>query len=337
MRSLAKFLMLLCLLAVGHGAWAQSSGTDTYVYTDPQGTPLAEADANGNITATFDYTPYGSTALGTPPNGPGYTGHVNDPETNLVYMQARYYDPVTGHFVSADPIGIEAGDAFSFNRYVYVNNNPIMHIDATGEACGGNGEVSGKVQAMRDTSDHCDGAKSEHASSSQGDSEAASSNFSPSSWQWVIIGFSQQLCSMGIQASCAENSYVSDPAPSNGKEAGLAAAGGLIAGVATATISEGETTELTAGHMGIIGEIQELRGSISMQGGTMTVRVDMIRGNIKNPLSVINNLKTLAANSGAQTLRIEGTIANPGLYKVLSSRYGMTSQGAIDSITIRVH
>jgi hypothetical protein len=49
--------------------------------------PLAEADANGNITKTYDHTPYGTTVLGTPPNGVGYTGHVNDPETNLVYMQ----------------------------------------------------------------------------------------------------------------------------------------------------------------------------------------------------------------------------------------------------------
>jgi len=140
MRTMTKLLMLLCLLVAERGAFAQSAGTVTYVYTDPQGTPLAEADTSGNITATFDYTPYGTTALGTPPNGPGYTGHVNDPETNLVYMQARYYDPATGHFLSTDPLPPSAGDAFKFNRYAYVNNNPIMGIDPTGmdgdEDCG---------------------------------------------------------------------------------------------------------------------------------------------------------------------------------------------------------
>ena len=150
MRSLTKLLMLLCLLIVGRGAWAQSSGTDTYVYTDPQGTPLAEADANGNITATFDYTPYGSTALGAPPNGPGYTGHVDDPETNLVYMQARYYDPVTGHFLSVDPKSLQIGNAFSFNNYDYANNNPILNIDPDGReaACvsiGKCGDFSGDL------------------------------------------------------------------------------------------------------------------------------------------------------------------------------------------------
>jgi RHS repeat-associated protein len=135
MRRMTKLLMLLCLLVVGHSAFAQSTGTVTYVYTDPQGTPLAEADASGNITATFDYTPYGTTALGNPPNGPGYTGHVNDPETNLVYMQARYYDPATGRFLSSDPESPRAGNTFNFGRYTYTNDNPVVGTDPTGKQC----------------------------------------------------------------------------------------------------------------------------------------------------------------------------------------------------------
>ena len=117
-------LVLLC--GVAH------ANTVTYVYTDPQGTPLAEADANGNITATFDYAPYGSQVLGTPPNGPGYAGHVNDPDTGLVYMQARYYDPATGRFLSVDPFAPAAANVFNFGRYVYANNNPIKNTDPDG-------------------------------------------------------------------------------------------------------------------------------------------------------------------------------------------------------------
>jgi len=122
-------LGLVLLLASAH-AMAQS--TVTYVYTDQQGTPLAEADANGNITATFDYAPYGSQALGNAPNGPGYTGHVNDPDTGLVYMQARYYDSATGRFLSVDPVGPAAGNTFNFSRYAYANNNPIVNMDPDG-------------------------------------------------------------------------------------------------------------------------------------------------------------------------------------------------------------
>ncbi|THD04525.1 hypothetical protein B1991_17375, partial [Rhodanobacter lindaniclasticus] len=44
----ALVLLMLWLGGVAH------AGTVTYVYTDAQGTPLAEADASGNITATFD-------------------------------------------------------------------------------------------------------------------------------------------------------------------------------------------------------------------------------------------------------------------------------------------
>jgi RHS repeat-associated protein len=89
------------------------AGRVTYVYTDAQGTPLAKADANGNIIATFDYAPYGAQALGTPPSGPGHTGHVNDLDTGLVYMQARYYDPAVGRFLSVDPMGPASGNTFT--------------------------------------------------------------------------------------------------------------------------------------------------------------------------------------------------------------------------------
>ncbi len=135
-----KGFLLFSLLLMTCAVHAQQH-TITYVYTDSQGTPLAEADAQGNITATFDYAPYGSQALGTAPNGPGYTGHVNDPDTGLIYMQARYYDPASGRFLSTDPVGPSAGNLYGFNRYAYANNNPIVNIDPDGrnitEALGG--------------------------------------------------------------------------------------------------------------------------------------------------------------------------------------------------------
>jgi len=134
-RTLAGWMLLLATL-FGAGA-GHAANTVTYVYTDPQGTPLAEADVNGNMTATFDYAPYGTQALGNAPNGPGYTGHVNDPDTGLVYMQARYYDPATGRFLSVDPVGPSAGNAFNFSRYAYADNNPVTYTDPTGTDCAG--------------------------------------------------------------------------------------------------------------------------------------------------------------------------------------------------------
>lgn len=114
------------------------AGTHHYYYTDPQGTVLAKADASGTIIATYDYAPYGSQALGTAPSGPGYTGHVNDPDTGFVYMQARYYDPAVGRFLSIDPVSPSVGNSFNFNRYTYANDNPYRYTDPNGMCTGSN-------------------------------------------------------------------------------------------------------------------------------------------------------------------------------------------------------
>jgi RHS repeat-associated protein len=104
----------------------------TYFLTDAQGTVLAKTDATGNIIATLDYRPFGAQASGTAVDGPGYTSHVGDADTQLIYMQARYFDPAIGRFVSTDPLGLQVGDAFSFNNYAYANNNPIVNWDPQG-------------------------------------------------------------------------------------------------------------------------------------------------------------------------------------------------------------
>ena len=65
----------------------------------------------------------------SPASQQGYTGHVGD-STGLVYMQARYYDPVIGWFYSNDPVGFKG--VHSFNRYAYANNNPYKYVDPDG-------------------------------------------------------------------------------------------------------------------------------------------------------------------------------------------------------------
>jgi RHS repeat-associated protein len=68
----------------------------------------------------------------------GFTGHVNDVDTGLTYMQQRYYDPVAGRFLSIDPVVTDANNGGSFNRYAYASNSPYKYIDPDGrEACPG--------------------------------------------------------------------------------------------------------------------------------------------------------------------------------------------------------
>jgi RHS repeat-associated protein len=66
-------------------------------------------------------------------NQAGYTGHVEDAATGLTYMQARYYDPVIGRFLSIDPVGFSPGRPSMFNRYAYVGNDPFNATDPDGE------------------------------------------------------------------------------------------------------------------------------------------------------------------------------------------------------------
>lgn len=116
------------------------AGERHYYYTDPQGTILAKADATGNVIETSDYQPYGVRALGVAADGAGYTGHVSDVDAGLIYMQARYYDPQAGRFLSVDPIAGGGAVGSELNRYGYANNNPIRFLDPDGKlACGGRG------------------------------------------------------------------------------------------------------------------------------------------------------------------------------------------------------
>jgi hypothetical protein len=50
---------------------------------------------------------------------------------------ARYFDAVSGRFMSIDPVMTNANTGGSFNRYYYANNNPYRYVDPDGrQFCG---------------------------------------------------------------------------------------------------------------------------------------------------------------------------------------------------------
>ena len=49
-------------------------------------------------------------------------------------MHARYFSPNLGRFLSVDPVGGEVGSSQSWNRYSYVQNNPLSKVDPDGRA-----------------------------------------------------------------------------------------------------------------------------------------------------------------------------------------------------------
>lgn len=62
----------------------------------------------------------------------GYTGHEMLDGVELVHMNGRVYDPLLGRMISADPFVPDASDLQSYNRYSYVNNNPLSYTDPSG-------------------------------------------------------------------------------------------------------------------------------------------------------------------------------------------------------------
>lgn len=113
-----------------------TNGTKTYLYQDQSGSPIKGAET-ANVTWNERYTPFGE-KWSTANQGNdqiGFTGHISDTDTGLTYMQARYYDPVIGRFLSPDPVGFMNAGPSSFNRYLYPVNDPINATDPTGMYC----------------------------------------------------------------------------------------------------------------------------------------------------------------------------------------------------------
>lgn len=79
MRSMHRRLCAVALLFICGTASAE---VVAYHYTGAQGTPLAITDAQGNLTSTADYRPYAEKAIGQPASALGYTGHVEDADTD---------------------------------------------------------------------------------------------------------------------------------------------------------------------------------------------------------------------------------------------------------------
>jgi len=105
-------------------------GSIYYFHNDHLGTPQRITDSNGNLVWSADYLPFGQAdvTVESVENNIRFPGQYRDGETGLHYNLNRYYDPGTGRYLTADPIGLNGG----MNLYAYVGGNPISRIDPEG-------------------------------------------------------------------------------------------------------------------------------------------------------------------------------------------------------------
>lgn len=134
---------------------------------------LVKAD-NGKVHECYRYSAYGQeqiydrskTAKFTSINPWRFSSKRTDDETHFVYFGRRYYNPETTRWVTADPLGYEAGP----NLYAYVFNNPLSSFDLYGlERCFNDDlyshtrERDERIQEGRETKDFLNKNETNHS------------------------------------------------------------------------------------------------------------------------------------------------------------------------------
>jgi len=104
-----------------------------YISEIGAGHVLGVIDTTGAVVNRYGYAPFGLLedsleTLKPVPNAYRFTGREYDPETQLYFYRARYYDPTLARFVSEDPIGQNGGA----NQYAYASDEPINRSDPSG-------------------------------------------------------------------------------------------------------------------------------------------------------------------------------------------------------------
>lgn len=119
-------------------------GSDQYFYiTNLVGDIIAIVDNDGNCVVEYEYDPWGVCTIVSDTSNCNlgelnpfrYRGYYYDEDTNLYYLQSRYYDPVTCKFINADdPMIIyqTAYNPLAVHLWDYCDGNPIVFIDESG-------------------------------------------------------------------------------------------------------------------------------------------------------------------------------------------------------------
>jgi RHS repeat-associated protein len=111
-----------------------STWTPSFYAYDGGGNVRQLTNPAGVITDTYEYDAFGNSVAtsGTTPNNYLYRGEQYDQDLGLYYLRARYYNPLTGRFMSRDPENGNLSDQVSLHKYLYAGSNPVNYVDPRG-------------------------------------------------------------------------------------------------------------------------------------------------------------------------------------------------------------
>jgi RHS repeat-associated protein len=123
----------------------QRGSTTDYYEQDGLGSVTSLTGTNGSVVQSYTYDSFGNTtnSSGSLTNFFRYTGREYDTETGLYFLRMRYFDPLTGRFVSEDPIRWWGGQN---DYYAYVEDSPTNYVDPHGLTVTVVGDGSGNYQ-----------------------------------------------------------------------------------------------------------------------------------------------------------------------------------------------
>ncbi len=114
--------------------------SQAYLGRNDHGDVTWSATTTGAVSARVSYDPYGSIAAssGTTPAS-RWQGSYYDSTSGFYYVNARWYAPSLGTFLSEDPLDHEITDPASRDDYAYGSGDAVDETDTSGEMPDGNG------------------------------------------------------------------------------------------------------------------------------------------------------------------------------------------------------
>ncbi|HVS00368.1 MAG TPA: RHS repeat-associated core domain-containing protein, partial [Thermoanaerobaculia bacterium] len=246
-------------------------------------------DDQGAVSAQVDYLPYGEVFQLTGKDNfrAKFSAKELDEASGLYYFNARYYDPRTGRFTSADTqlVGGPDQSAAALNLYAYTGNNPVSYTDPSGHDFGVSAIIAAiVVVALGVTAGvYAGGAAVNH-------------NLNPAQWDWqspkTIVGMMVGGAIGGVGAA-VDVAAVAAMGP---------VAGGIVGGAIAGVFEGAAFSALGGGSPGQIAEDALLGGALGVAFTAIGASVGRAAARTRAPAS--------SASRGAeQVAKVETRLA----------------------------